>query len=420
MKLAFLVNKNKNEAQNYRIVRILDSAFKKAGIQTIYIFPSFSLKEYKESRKTKDEFSFYYYYPDQYQTDFSKQVSNNKGNVIGLTKLFFRHPIYSVTFLRRRLFLGKNEQHFIDLRFGRFIKKVITLEKPDFLIAVSNPTYSSNVLPLIESGVKKIWYQIDPFALNGMQQENSSKEIIPREIKVYEASDRIIMQETALSELHNINVLSRFEEKCVTFKFPLIGHIDTKSENNDFTFKTNGINCVYAGALMSPIRRPEYMLALFKRLSKYGINLHIWCKATSMENELITLAGDSVICHGNTDFNEMIGILRTADVLVNLGNSVTNQFPSKLLDYISLGKPIINIVKTNECPTIDVIERYPLGVTIHESETLEESAKMIIDFLNCFVGKKMPLKKAELIYKEYTPAYVAEQWVKLLIELEAI
>ena len=42
---------------------------------------------------------------------------------------------------------------------------------------------------------------------------------------------------------------------------------------------------------------------------------------------------------------DIIRIYQEADILVNIGNSIDNQMPSKIFEYISTGKPILNFYK---------------------------------------------------------------------------
>ena len=100
-----------------------------------------------------------------------------------------------------------------------------------------------------------------------------------------------------------------------------------------------------------------------------------------------------------------------ADFLLNIGNTVTNQLPSKVLEYISSGKPIINIYKSEMCPTLNLLENYD-ALNIYEKEDLENSFKNLNKFL---ISKHDNLSFEEIkkIYKEYTPEFVARQFLEI-------
>ena len=52
-----------------------------------------------------------------------------------------------------------------------------------------------------------------------------------------------------------------------------------------------------------------------------------------------------VICHGRKSLNETKDELRKAHILVNIGNRMTNQVPSKIFEYISTKKSFSTNVK---------------------------------------------------------------------------
>ena len=57
-----------------------------------------------------------------------------------------------------------------------------------------------------------------------------------------------------------------------------------------------------------------------------------------------------------------------ADVLINIGNSVPVHMPSKTLEYINTGKPMVNFYKFADCPTLYYTKRYPLCLNLYEKE----------------------------------------------------
>ena len=59
-------------------------------------------------------------------------------------------------------------------------------------------------------------------------------------------------------------------------------------------------------------------------------------------------------------------------MLVNIGNSVDNFMPSKIFEYISTGKPIINVYKIPECPTLKYLAEYPLALCVSEEEIRQD------------------------------------------------
>ena len=93
---------------------------------------------------------------------------------------------------------------------------------------------------------------------------------------------------------------------------------------------------------------------------------------------------------GKKSQGEIKEIYKMTDVLVNIGNLIINQIPSKIFEYISTGKPIINIYKTLKCPTLKYTKKYPLCLNIYEEDMKscpEKAVKIIDDFIRKTRGR---------------------------------
>ena len=110
--------------------------------------------------------------------------------------------------------------------------------------------------------------------------------------------------------------------------------------------------------------------------------------------------------------DDSTAFIRRADFLINLGNTMTNQVPSKIFDYISTGIPIINICKSESCPTIPYMNRYRLAINIVESQDEAEKDRQA-DAIQYFIQSNLGLRNSsEFIVKEFyqnTPQYVESQ-----------
>ena len=62
-----------------------------------------------------------------------------------------------------------------------------------------------------------------------------------------------------------------------------------------------------------------------------------------------------------------------SDVLINIGNSVPVHMPSKTLEYINTGKPIVNFYKFKDCPTLYYTNRYPICQNVFEGDECTEN-----------------------------------------------
>ena len=98
-------------------------------------------------------------------------------------------------------------------------------------------------------------------------------------------------------------------------------------------------------------------------------------------------------------------------MLVNIGNAVDNQMPSKIFEYISTGKPVVNIYKSPECPTLKYLERYPLALNLYEKDAEErpaENAEKVRAFCLAHRGERVPADKILQLYSANTFEAFAE------------
>ena len=108
-------------------------------------------------------------------------------------------------------------------------------------------------------------------------------------------------------------------------------------------------------------------------------------------------------------------MIRQADILVNINNSVENQLASKLIDYICTGKPILNLCKKKNCPSLQYVSKYPYCMNIFEKKEIDRKLiNDIIMFINFYQGKIYPFEKICEVFKNNTDEYVAELVIKNL------
>ena len=98
------------------------------------------------------------------------------------------------------------------------------------------------------------------------------------------------------------------------------------------------------------------------------------------------------------------------DVLVNIGNISDLQAPSKMLDLLSTGRPILNFYFIKDAQ-YHMIERYPLGMNVHCDDCYD--VKLIRRFCYDMRGKRLPFEEVKKLY----PEHCIEQQVRIFIDL---
>lgn len=255
-----------------------------------------------------------------------------------------------------------------------------------------------------------IFYQVDPCGSNQYLPKKSIQRRKRIEEDIYQVANFVITTDLIHNDVSEY-LSHQLCDKIVEMEFPLISKPNTCSSNKE----KNKAICVFSGSIYGGIRDPKYTLEMFRELNKEGIvEIHF----AGMNPEELYDA-EFVKCHGVLPINEAMRLNLSADFLINIGNSVTNQVPSKLFDYISTGKPIINVCKNRNCPTIKYMEKYPIGINLFEDiEDFNRQVDLLRKFIITNTGKKESFSNIKAIFQECTPEYCAEKLLFLINRLE--
>jgi hypothetical protein len=201
------------------------------------------------------------------------------------------------------------------------------------------------------------------------------------------------------------------KDRAYPVEFPLVCEPDSSLGVNLPKREDGEIRCVFTGLLYPTIRDARYTLELFSKFSDKRIKLYIVGKGQdALLAEYEEALGDRLVRVGVVPPDVSSAWMADADVLVNIGNSVMNQVPSKIFDYISRGKCILNICKSDECPTLEYLGDYPLAVNITEKTDLTEEFCRSVEERIIRDGKKdVPFSDIEKKYYKCTPRYVAKE-----------
>ena len=93
----------------------------------------------------------------------------------------------------------------------------------------------------------------------------------------------------------------------------------------------------------------------------------------------------NIVYHGEVSPEKADWYAQKADILINIGNKEFNLLPSKLIDYVSMGKPIINISQIENCATLPYMAKYPIGLQLFEEKEITEN---VLNKFEAFCVKK--------------------------------
>lgn len=168
-----------------------------------------------------------------------------------------------------------------------------------------------------------------------------------------------------------------FIDKTVEVEHPLI----KEPIISDEMVFGEGINMVFTGAVDNKIRNPEPILDIFSKGAFPNVKLHFYALGNAVDKiKNASRQSDTIIYHGKVDSAHAHKVIAAANVLVSIGNSEGNQFPSKIFEYMSTGKPIIHFYQIDKDPVCPVLNEYPLSLCVPTSSIQNQ-----IETINLFI-----------------------------------
>ena len=281
----------------------------------------------------------------------------------------------------------------------------------DVVIPISGSYDAVAAVLMSKIKAKKVFWQVDPCADNWLRKKAEVKKGIKLERKIAKSFDAIFTDELYYRSLIS-HIQGLYRKKVHVIKMPLLLIRNEKQKKNKgFVGSENRVDCVFCGLIYAGIRDPQYTYRVFDCLGNdNNITLHMY----GVDDDGTVQCSKSLVFHGRVQMDEAARVVYNADILVNIGNIMTNQIPSKVFEYIATGKPIINICKNKNCPTIHLLEKYPNSLSIIEDDSqFDEQIKKVKSFIYNNKGKILGGAEIRKNYHEYTP----EECAKVIKEL---
>ena len=296
------------------------------------------------------------------------------------------------------------------------------VDKYDVIIATCSPYYPLKLAAEISDRVPVIYYKIDPVSTAPVPKHlNKDHQLatIDNEIVFDTCASRIITTDVIFKYYNHLPTKIN-ADKVLLLNYPNIveRHLSNHAHNSIVdSFDKTKINLCFIGTFYSDIRNPQFLLNLMDKLCNTNIVLHILGRlgdCSAMIDEYGSCHGN-VIYHGIASPSIADDIMLQADILVHIGNASDAYMPSKILDYISSGKPILNLCKILSCPTLLLMARYPLGLTVYEYEELTENViSKVVKFCDDNTGKQIPFTTISKLYYDSTIEYVGQKFYEVI------
>lgn len=228
-----------------------------------------------------------------------------------------------------------------------------------------------------------------------------------KELRDYYCSDFNYMSPEILN--NNLKYFEEINFKCRALPYPLFDGDSYLSEREDRRDPDDETVLVYAGILVPGLRTADYFLDVLEKLPATSrVKWHVYLVgegAGKLRRGMLDMSS-RVIIHEPVSVFEMRRIMMHADVLVNLGNDSDLFTPSKVYEYISTGRPIINLSYKGRKRNGD-FDKYPMILDLTNFGSSSDDAKAVEDFCTRTKGCRLKGDSLNAIYREHSPAYVA-------------
>jgi len=137
----------------------------------------------------------------------------------------------------------------------------------------------------------------------------------------------------------------------------------TRVKSSQSDHKT--LRLVYVGTLYSGIRHPQKMLDMLKivrDLLNSDFEVHFFGSVNDVD--VTKMANSYTYFHGKINHDDALQFMLDADILINIGNLTQFQLPSKLVEYVCTGNPVLNISSTNKDSSQAFLASYQMSKTI--------------------------------------------------------
>lgn len=303
----------------------------------------------------------------------------------------FLHPRFLLTLLYMKIRSIRNTD---ELYYVKHIRSL--LKKQDFskIIGISYPNEAAEAIGKFTKKTKTVWLQLDACAESRSRRilSNVSGAVVPFEIcHDYLNKSMPYMSKVRASGIPNI---------CKPF---------FREADDNVVFPEDTINVAFIGRLYAEIRRPEPLLKIFDMLQDDRIAFHMI--GAGCEEVLAPYQKkypDRFFVHGEVSLEAALNAMQAVDFLVNIDNEKTHKcfFPSKINDYLSTGKPIINIYSNPDSAVLAYLADYENIYHVDADQIDSETIEGLKDFLDRTKGKTIPFEEICKLYYQSTPQYV--------------
>lgn len=281
----------------------------------------------------------------------------------------------------------------------------------DAVVSTLEPFSGALAVSRLPKTMHRVVYLMDPptFLVSGLQDTSFREKNMRR---VVENSEAVLTTEAIREVL--LDAYPDQRDKLHTVGFPLIRPTQALNPEHPIQIDPGKINLLYCGWLYGGMRSPVYFLNLLSALDDRFCVYFIGKKCELLFERYQIHTAAKVVNLPQQDYDTAMQAMLDADVLINIGNSVPVHMPSKLIEYFNAGKPIVNVAKLDNCPSLHFTRRYPRCLDLSEGEDPKSAAEKLLRFcLEAKTAEPISYDETARIFPECTPQYIAELLARL-------
>ena len=282
----------------------------------------------------------------------------------------------------------------------------------DIIISVSLPFTSHLCAYILNKRIGAEWIMDvgDPFSLKINSQENNK--IIYSflnkfyERKFYQNASKIIFTHNEVAELHQNKF--NIDNSKIVIGYP-IAEVSEKiiNKSTNFNYKIMPLRIGYFGAFTKSVREPNNYINNIANSFDEEIE-HLWYINEESKKYFASIINTS--SHKFLDIvprDEALEVMVSEmHILLSIGNLNKYQMPSKVVEYLSLGKPVLHFAEINDDPLYN-FEKLFNNLKIINNKTTKN------DLENYFVEVKE--KRFEINLENFDNNFSANKLVNKLI-----
>ncbi len=387
---------------NVNIAIKIAGTFQKTGHTSYLVFNDDSISQ--QIKFTCNEMEAYRIPTNRFYSSIYRHYVSKKNNRFSKKQYAIRYPIQAALY-----YLLKNDELFSYRAFTDFVNDFCKKNDIDFVVTFVKPFHPMYALiTSLGEKIKTAYYQLDPWGMHEISNDTNKNKRISREILAMTNSHHIFTTYELYSQYIADPDYGMLKEKMTPVRFPKLitnnyHEVCKKTEPDD------EYHVFYLGTIYDEYRDPKKIID-FIMSSSLNIKLHLIGEiySESVKNALLEFS-DKIILSEQVTSEEASRIMNSDVFLLNINNNISNQSPSKLIDYISTGNPIINCIKLENDRSEDTLSSYEMVFNFYEYELARNNIEQFDSFLKKYKNRKVSRKAILDAYNEYTPEFICDQ-----------